>query len=128
MKYRDWYNSEILNKIKKIGYVFENKRQRHYVIDYDDPFDDDPYGEYVAIPTPGEFIEWVLSKGEYYIAVSPEPNYDFGYVFTYNVWQLSYDDHYDLRLYKSNFRTYQEAYEQAAYDLLIFINENNENK
>ena len=121
MKYRDWYNSEILNKIKKIGYDCENKR--HYVIDCDDPFDD-PYGEYVAIPTPREFIEWVLAKGEYFIAVSPEPSYDFGYVFTYNVWQLSYDDHYDLRLYKSNFRTYQEAYEQAAYDLLIFINEN----
>lgn len=122
MIYRDWYNSEILNKIKKIGYNCENKR--HYVIDCDDPFDDDPYGKYVDIPTPREFIEWVLSKGEYYIAVAPEPSYDFGYVFTYNVWQLSYDDHYDLRLYKSNFRTYQEAYEQAAYDLLIFINEN----
>ena len=118
MKYRDWYNSEILNKIKKIGYDCENKR--HYVIDCDDPFDD-PYGEYVAIPTPQEFIEWVLDKGEYFIAVSPEPNYDFGYVFTYNVWKLSYDDHYDLRLYKTNFRTYKEAYEQAAYDLLMKI-------
>ena len=121
MKYRDWYNSKILNKIKKIGYDFENKRhnKRHYVIDYDDPFDDDPYGEYVAIPTPQEFIEWLFGKGEYFIAVSPEPNYDFGYVFTYNVWQLSYDGHYYLRLYKSNFRTYQEAYEQAAYDFLM---------
>lgn len=118
MKYRDWYNSEILNKIKKIGYDCENKR--HYVIDYNDPFDD-PYGEYVSIPTPREFIEWVLDKGEYFIAVSPEPSYDFGYVFTYNVWKLSYDDHYDLRLYKTNFRTYQEAYEQAAYDLLMKI-------
>lgn len=119
MKYRDWYNSEILNKIKKIGYDCENKR--HYVIDCDDPFDDDPYGEYVAIPTPREFIEWLLGKGEYFIAVSPEPNYDYGYVFTYNVWQLSYDDHYDLKLYKTNFRTYKEAYEQAAYDLLMKI-------
>jgi hypothetical protein len=117
MKYRDWYNSEILNKIKKIGYDCENKR--HYVIDYDDPYDDDPDGEYVSIPTPREFIEWLLDKGEYFIAVSPEPSYDFGYVFTYNVWKLSYDDHYDLRLYKTNFRTYQEAYEQAAYDLLM---------
>lgn len=127
MKYRDWYNSEILNKIKKIGYDCENKRhKRHYVIDYDDPFDDDPYGEYVAIPTPGEFIEWLLGKGEYFIAVNPEPNYDFGYVFTYNVWQLSYDGHYDLRLYKSNFRTYQEAYEQAAYDLLMELTKQND--
>ena len=42
MKYKDWYNSEILNKINKIGYDCKNKR--HYVIDYDDPFDD-PYGE-----------------------------------------------------------------------------------
>ena len=123
MKYRDWFNSEILNKIEKIGYDCESKR--HYVIDYDDPFDDDPYGEYVAIPTPREFIEWVLGKGEYFISVSPEPNYDFGYVFTYNVWKLSYDDHYDLRLYKTNFRTYQEAYEQAAYDLLMKITESN---
>lgn len=122
MKYRDWYNSEILNKIKKIGYNCENKR--HYVIDYNDPFDD-PDGEYVAIPTPREFIEWVLSKGEYYIAVSPEPSYDFGYVFTYNVWKLSYDDHYDLLFHKSNFRTYQEAYEQAAYDLLMKITDSN---
>jgi hypothetical protein len=118
MKYKDWYNSEILNKIKKIGYDCENKR--HYVIDYDDPFDyDDPDGEYVSIPTPREFIEWLLDKGEYFIAVSPEPNYDFGYVFTYNVWELSDDNHYDLRLYKTNFRTHQEAYEQAAYDLLM---------
>lgn len=117
MKYRDWYNSEILNKIKKIGYDCETKR--HYVIDCDDPYNTD--GEYVAIPTPREFIEWLLDKGEYFIAVRPEPNYDFGYVFIYNVWKLSYDDHYDLILHKSNFRTHIEAYEQAAYDLLMNI-------
>ena len=124
MKYKDWYNSEILNKIKKIGYDCENKR--HYVIDYDDPFDyDDPDGEYVSIPTPREFIEWLLDKGEYFVSVNPEISYDYGYVFTYNVWKLSYDDHYDLLFHKSNFRTHREAYEQAAYDLLMKMTDSN---
>ena len=68
-----------------------------------------------------EMLIEINEKGKYFVSVSPEPSYDFGYVFTYNVWKLSYDGHYDLRLYKSNFRTYQEAYEQAAYDLLMKI-------
>lgn len=114
MKYRDWYNSTILKKIRKIGY---NGECYGHSIDCDDPYDID--AEVVYIPTPGEFIEWLLDKGEYFVSVNPEISYDFGYVFTYNVWKLSYDDHYDLILHKSNFRTHQEAYEQAAHDLLM---------
>lgn len=114
MRYRDWYNSTILNKIRKMGY---NGECYAHSIDCDDPYDID--AEVVYIPTTGEFIEWLLGKGQYFVSVNPEISYDFGYVFTYNVWKLSYDDHYDLKLHKSNFRTHQEAYEQAAHDLLM---------
>ena len=68
---------------------------------------------------------WYYEKGKYFVSVSPEPNYDFGYVFTYNVWELSNDDHYYLRLYKTNFRTHKDAYDQAAYDLLMKMTDSN---
>ena len=130
MKYRDWYNSEVANKLSEIKY---NMECAYFAIDCDDPMDLD--ADVIAMPTPQEFISWINEKGKYFVSVSPETNYDFGYVFTYNVWELiyddqpvlelSYDDHYDLKLHKTNFRTYQEAFEQAAYDLLMKITESN---
>lgn len=114
MKYRDWYNSEVANKLSEIKY---NMECAYFAIDCDDPMDLD--ADVIAMPTPHEFIDWINEKGKYFVSVNPEISYDFGYVFTYNVWKLSYDDHYDLIFHKSNFRTYQEAYEQAAYDLLM---------
>lgn len=117
MKYRDWYNSEILNKIKKFGYDCE-KNKRHYVIDCDDPYDD-PDGEYVAIPTPREFFDWLLSKYKFYISIIPEDDYTHGTVFCYNIYKRDYDDHFNLKLTKSDFRTHNEAVENAVYDLLV---------
>ena len=114
MKYRDWYNSEVANKLSEIKY---NMECAYFAIDCDDPMDLD--ADVIAMPTPHEFIDWINEKGKYFVSVNPEISYDFGYVFTYNVWKLSYDDHYDLIFHKSNFRTYQEAYDQAAYDLLM---------
>ena len=114
MKYRDWYNSEVANKLSEIKY---NMECAYFAIDCDDPMDLD--ADVIAMPTPHEFIDWINKKGEYFVSVNPELSYDFGYVFTYNVWKLSYDDHYDLKSHKTNFRTYQEAYDQAAYDLLM---------
>lgn len=114
MKYRDWHNSEVVDKLSEIKY---NMECAYFAIDCDDPMDLD--ADVIAMPTPHEFIDWINEKGKYFVSVSPEISYDFGYVFTYNVWKLSYDDHYDLILHKSNFRTHQEAYEQAAYDLLM---------
>lgn len=120
MKYKDWYNSEVANKLSEIKYDMECA---YFAIDCDDPMDLD--ADAIAMPTPHEFINWINEKGQYFVSVHPEPNYDsnydFGHVFTYNVWQLSYDDHYALILKKFNFRTHQEAYEQAAYDLLMKI-------
>ena len=122
MKYRDWYNSEILNKIKKFGYDCE-KNKRHYVIDCDDPHDiDDPYdidGTYVAIPTPEEFFNWVLNNYKFYISIIPEDDYKHGVVFRYNIYERDYDDHFNLKLTKSDFRTHNEAVENAVYDLLV---------
>jgi len=125
MKYRDWYNSEVANKLSEIKY---NMECSYFSIDCDDPMDAD--ADVIAMPTPQEFINWINEKGKYFVSVNPEINYDFGYVFTYNVWQLSYDydiynDKYDLILQKFNFRTHQEAYEQAAYDLLMKITDSN---
>ena len=125
MKYRDWYNSEVANKLSEIKY---NMECSYFSIDCDDPMDVD--ADVIAMPTPQEFINWINEKGKYFVSVNPEISYDFGYVFTYNVWQLSYDydiynDKYDLILQKFNFRTHQEAYEQAAYDLLMKITESN---
>lgn len=114
MKYRDWYNSEVVNKLSEIKY---NMECAYFAIDCDDPMDLD--ADVIAMPTPHEFIDWINEKGKYFVSVNPEISYDFGYVFTYNVWKLSYDDHYDLILHKTNFRTHQEAYDQAAYDLLM---------
>lgn len=128
MKYRDWYNSEVANKLSEIKY---NMECSYVSIDCDDPMDAD--ADVIAMPTPQEFINWINEKGKYFVSVNPEISYDFGYVFTYNVWQLSYDydiynDKYDLILQKFNFRTHQEAYEQAAYDLLMKITDSNGKK
>lgn len=120
MKYRDWHNSEVVDKLSEIKY---NMECAYFAIDCDDPMDLD--ADVIAMPTPHEFISWINEKGKYFVSVNPEISYDFGYVFTYNVWKLSYDDHYDLIFHKSNFRTYQEAYDQAAYDLLMKMTDSN---
>ena len=125
MKYIDWHNSEVANKLSEIKY---NMECAYFAIDCDDPMDLD--ADVIAMPTPQEFISWINEKGKYFVSVSPEPHYDFDYVFTYNVWELSYDDHYDLKFYdlklhKTNFRTHKEAYEQAAYDLLMKMTDSN---
>ena len=122
MKYRDWHNSEVVDKLSEIKY---NMECAYFAIDCDDPMDLD--ADVIAMPTPQEFISWINEKGKYFVSVNPEISYDFGYVFTYNVWKLSYDDHYDLIFHKSNFRTYQEAYDQAAYDLLMELTEQSDN-
>ena len=122
MKYRDWYNSEVTNKLSEIKY---NMECAYFAIDCDDPMDLD--ADVIAMPTPHEFIDWINEKGEYFVSVSPELSYDFGYVFTYHIWKLSYDDHYDLIFHKTNFRTHKEAYDQAAYDLLMKLTEQNDN-
>ena len=116
MKYKDWYNSEVVNKLSEIKYDMECA---YFAIDCDDPMDLN--ADVIAMPTPHEFINWINEKGQYFVSVEPETSYDFGYVFTYNIWKLCYDEHYALELHKSNFRTYKEAYEQAAYDLLMKI-------
>ena len=122
MKYRDWHNSEVVNKLSEIKY---NMECAYFAIDCDDPMD--LGADVVAMPTPHEFIDWINEKGEYFVSVNPELSYDFGYVFTYNIWKLSYDDHYDLRSHQTNFRTHQEAYDQAAYDLLMELTKQHDN-
>lgn len=114
MKYRDWYNSEVANKLSEIKY---NMECAYFSIDCDDPMDLD--ADVIAMPTPHEFIDWINEKGQYFVTVNPQPSYRYENVFSYTVWKLDYDDHYVLMLYESNFKTHQEAYDQAAYDLLM---------
>ena len=119
--YKKYYTTEILEKIKSFGF---NRECSTHIIDLKDGEDifDEPWEKpHANIPTPEEFFNWVLNSYEFYISIIPEDDYKHGMVFRYNIYEKDYDDHYDLRLYKTNFRTYKEAYEQAAYDLLMKI-------
>ena len=112
--YKKYYTTEILEKIEKFGHDVECS---FHSIDCDDPFDLD--ADVVAIPTPQEFFDWLLSKDKFYISIIPEDDYKHGVVFRYNIYKRDYDDHFNLKMTKSDFRTHNEAVENAVYDLLM---------
>jgi hypothetical protein len=112
--YRKYYTTEILEKIEKFGF---DEECSFHSIDCYDPFDLD--ADVVAIPTPKEFFDWLLGKYNFYISIIPEDDYKHGVVFRYNIYKRDYDDHFNLKLTKSDFRTHDEAVENSVYDLLM---------
>ena len=112
--YKKYYTTEILEKITKFGH---DEECSFHSIDCDDPFDLD--ANEVAIPTPKEFFDWLLNQYKYYISIIPEDDYKHGVVFRYHIYERDYDDHFNLKLNKSDFRTHDEAVENAVYDLLM---------
>jgi hypothetical protein len=112
--YKKYYTTEILEKIEKFGH---DEECSFHSIDCDDQFDLD--ADVVAIPTPQEFFDWLLSKDKFYISIIPEDDYTHGTVFRYNIYKRDYKDHFNLKLTKANFRTHNEAVENAVYDLLV---------
>ena len=117
--YKKYYTTEILEKIEKFG--FKGECESHYidVKDYDGLWDEPWKEKLEKIPTPKQFFEWLIGQHEYYISIIPEDDYTHGVVFRYNIYKRDYDDHFNLKLTKSDFRTHDEAVENAVYDLLL---------
>jgi hypothetical protein len=117
--YKKYYTTEILEKIKKFGF---NEKCTSHIIDAKEYGDlwNEPWNENcVFIPTPEEFFDWVLNSYKFYISIVPEDDYKYDVVFRYNIYKRDYDDHFNLKLSKSDFRTHNEAVENAVYDLLV---------
>lgn len=117
--YRKYYTTEILEKIKKFGFKGECSSHFIDVEDYNDLWDNMGKEKWEKIPTPQEFFQWLLNQYKYYISIIPEDDYKYGVVFRYNIYKRDYDDHFNLMLSKTDFRTHDEAVENAVYDLLM---------
>ena len=117
--YKKYYTSEILEKIKEFG--FNEECSAHYidVKDFDDLWDEPWNEKWEKIPSPQQFFQWVLNQYKYYISIVPEDDYKYGVVFRYNIYKMDYDDHFNLKMTKSDFRTHNDAVENAVYDLLM---------
>ena len=116
---KKYYTSEILEKIKKFG--FNEECSTHYidVEDYDDLWAEPWNEKWEKIPSPQQFFQWVLNQYEYYISIIPEDDYTRGVVFRHNIYKMDYDNHFNLKLSKTNYKTHNEAVENAVYDLLV---------
>ena len=116
--YKKYYTSEILEKIEKFG--FKGECESHFidVEDYNDLWDRMGIEKWEKIPSPQQFFQWLLNQYKYYISIIPEDDYKHGVVFRYNIYKRDYDDHFNLKLSKTDFRTHNEAVENAVYDLL----------
>ena len=117
--YRKYYTSEILEKIKKFGFKGECSRHIIDLKEGEDIFDEPWEKKHANIPTPEEFSNWVLNSYKFYISIVPEDDYKHGVVFRYNIYKRDYDDHFNLKLSKTDFKTHVEAVENAVYDLLM---------
>lgn len=117
--YKKYYTTEILEKIKSFGF---NRECSTHIIDLKDGEDifDEPWEKkHANIPSPEEFFNWVLNRYQYYISIIPEDDYKHGVVFRYNIYEMDYDDHFNLKLSKTDFLTHDRAVENAVYDLLM---------
>lgn len=117
--YRKYYTSEILEKIKKFGFKGECSRHIIDLKDGEDIFDEPWEKKHANIPTPEEFFNWVLNSYKFYISIIPEDDYRHGVVFRYNIYKRDYDDHFNLKLTKTDFLTHDRAVDNAVYDLLV---------
>ena len=117
--YRKYYTSEILEKIKRFG--FNRECESHYidVEDYNDLWDNMGKEKWEKIPTPKQFFEWLIDQYEYYISIIPEDDYKHGVVFRYNIYEMDYDDHFNLKKTEKGYLTHDRAVENAVYDLLV---------
>ena len=120
--YRKYYTSEILEKIKKFGFKGECSRHIIDLKDGEDIFDEPWEKKHANIPTPEEFFNWVLNSYKFYISIIPEDDYRHGVVFRYNIYKRDYDDHFNLKLTKTDFLTHDRAVDNAVYDLLTNTN------
>ena len=123
--YRKYYTSEILEKIKKFGFKGECSRHIIDLKDGEDIFDEPWEKKHANIPTPEEFFNWVLNSYKFYISIIPEDDYRHGVVFRYNIYEMDYDDHFNLKLTKTDFLTHDRAVDNAVYDLLMNFEPNN---
>lgn len=117
--YRKYYTSEILDKIKSFG--FDGKCSPH-IIDIKDGEDvfDEPWNKtHANIPTPEEFFNWVLNSYKFYISIIPEDDYKHGIVFRYNIYEMDYDDNFNLKKYETGFLTHDISVDNTVYDLLM---------
>ena len=117
--YRKYYTSEILEKIKKFGFKGECSRHIIDLKEGEDIFDEPWEKKHANIPTPEEFFNWVLNSYKFYISIIPEDDYRHGVVFRYNIYERDYDDHFNLKLSKTDFLTHDRGVENAVYDLLV---------
>lgn len=123
--YRKYYTSEILEKIKKFGFKGECSRHIIDLKEGEDIFDEPWEKKHANIPTPEEFFNWVLNSYKFYISIIPEDDYRHGVVFRYNIYKRDYDDHFNLKLTKTDFLTHNRAVDNAVYDLLVNFEPNN---
>ena len=117
--YKKYYTSEILEKIKNFGYDEECSSNFIDVEDYNHLWDNMGKEKWEKIPTPQQFFQWLINQYEYYISIIPEDDYKYGVVFRYNIYKIDDDDHFNLKLSKTDFKTHNEAVENAVYDLLV---------
>ena len=125
LDYKKYYTTEILEKIKKFGFKGECSRHIIDLKDGEDIFDEPWEKKHANIPTPEEFFNWVLNSYKFYISIIPEDDYRHGVVFRYNIYKRDYDDHFNLKLTKTDFLTHDRAVENAVYDLLVNFEPNN---
>lgn len=123
--YKKYYTSEILEKIKKFGYDEECSSHFIDVEDYNHLWDNMGEEKWEKIPTPQQFFQWLINQYEYYISIIPEDDYKHGVVFRYNIYKIDDDDHFNLKLSKTDFKTHNEAVENAVYNLLVNFEPNN---
>lgn len=123
--YKKYYTSEILEKINKFGFKGECSRHIIDLKEGEDIFDEPWEKKHANIPTPEEFFNWVLNSYKFYISIIPEDDYRHGVVFRYNIYKRDYDDHFNLKLTKTDFLTHDRAVDNAVYDLLINFEPNN---
>ena len=119
--HRKYYTSEILEKIKRLGF---NGKCSNHIIDLkegEDIFDEPWEKPHANIPTPEEFFDWVLNSYKFYISIIPEDDYKCGVVFRYNIYEKDYDDHFNLKKSETGFLTHNRAVDNAVYDLLTNV-------
>jgi hypothetical protein len=111
--HRRYYTTDILEKLKKIGY--DEECLSHNIYDSKT----DSY-KWTFIPTPEEFFKWLITKNnQFYISIIPEDDYKYSTVFRYNIYKRDYDDHYNLKLSNTSYLTHTQALWNAIYDLLM---------
>lgn len=119
--HRKYYTSEIVEKIKRLGF---NRKCSNHIIDLkegEDIFDEPWEKPHANIPTPEEFFDWVLNSYKFYISIIPEDDYKHDVVFRYNIYAKDYEDHFYLKKSETGFLTHNRAVENAVYDLLTNV-------